>query len=89
MSSRKPDKNTKFHRCRDEIKKDQVFDSKRSKIITNASDVTKSTVEEPRMQFRPEFSTLRNFVHVVTNDPSKFYTNDNTSSNTRATMKNN
>ena len=87
MSSSKPDKSIKSHRCRDEIKKDKALDAQRSKIINNVSNIAKATLEEPRLWARLEFSTLRDFTHAVTNNPSSFHTSDNMSSTMRANQK--
>ena len=80
MSSRKQEQNVKTHRCRDEIKKDQALDTKRMKIVNNVNNVTKAILEQPSLWHRPEFSTLRDFVQTVTNNPSKFRMNNKASS---------
>ena len=79
MSSSKPDKYTKSYYCRDEMKRDQKLDSKRSKSINIMNNVTKAIIENPSSLFHSKFSTLQDFIHIVTNNPSKFCANNKTS----------
>ena len=53
-SSNKSAKST-IHRCRDETKRNERTESKRTKIISNVNNVTTTILEDPGLWTRPEF----------------------------------